>query len=139
MTYVSAIEHSAETEFLDLVDDTTESVDDVGSVWRLLIVDDEPDVHRATTFALNGLSILGRPLEFLHAYSAEQATAMLREERDIAVVLLDVVMEREDAGLALVKVIRLDLKLTDVRIILRTGPPDAGPHGKSRNRRSPAS
>ncbi len=127
MTYVSAIEHSAESEFLDLVDDTTESVDDVGSVWRLLIVDDEPDVHRATTFALNGLSILGRPLEFLHAYSAEQATAMLREERDIAVVLLDVVMEREDAGLALVKVIRLDLKLTDVRIILRTGQPGYAP------------
>ena len=127
MTYVNAFEHSAETDFLDLVDDSRASVVEVGSVWRLLIVDDEPDVHRATTFALNGLSIFGRSLEFLHAYSAEQATSILREERDIAVVLLDVVMEREDAGLALVKVIRQDLKLTDLRIILRTGQPGYAP------------
>lgn len=127
MTSVKAFEHSDESEFLDLVDDPTPSTCGVGSVWRLLIVDDEPDVHRATTFALNGLSIFGRALEFLHAYSAEQAIAILRDERDIAVVLLDVVMEREDAGLALVKVIRRDLNLNDVRIILRTGQPGYAP------------
>ena len=79
MTYVNAFEHSAETDFLDLVDDSRALVVPAGAVWRLLIVDAEPDVHRATTFALNGLSIFGRTLEFLHAYSAEQATAILRE------------------------------------------------------------
>jgi diguanylate cyclase len=127
MTSAKALEPSDESDFLDVVDDSAPSTCFAGSVWRLLIVDDEPDVHRATTFALNGLSIFGRTLEFLHAYSAEQAIAILREERDIAVVLLDVVMEREDAGLALVKVIRRDLNLNDVRIILRTGQPGYAP------------
>lgn len=91
------------------------------AAWRLLVVDDEPDVHHVTTFALNRVTILGRPLEFLHAYSAAQAAEILQREQDIAVVLLDVVMEREHAGLELVKVIRQELKLTELRIILRTG------------------
>jgi diguanylate cyclase len=97
------------------------------AVWRLLVVDDEPDVHRATTFALAGVKILGRPLQFLHAYSASEAEALLRQEDDVAVVLLDVVMEREDAGLALVKTIRQSLKLNELRIILRTGQPGYAP------------
>ncbi|OYT94116.1 MAG: hypothetical protein CFE43_00660 [Burkholderiales bacterium PBB3] len=92
-----------------------------------MVVDDEPDVHRATTFALTGVKILGRPLEFLHAYSALEAENLLKTERDVAVVLLDVVMEREDAGLALIKTIRQDLKLTELRIILRTGQPGYAP------------
>jgi diguanylate cyclase len=97
------------------------------AVWRLLVVDDEPDVHRATTFALAGVKILGRPLQFLHAYSASEAETLLRQEDDVAVVLLDVVMEREDAGLALVKTIRQSLKLNELRIILRTGQPGYAP------------
>lgn len=96
-------------------------------VWRLLVVDDEPDVHRATTFALAGVRILGRALQFLHAYSAAEASQILNVERDVAVVLLDVVMEREDAGLALVKTIRQDLRLNELRIILRTGQPGYAP------------
>ncbi len=96
-------------------------------VWRLLVVDDEPDVHRATTFALAGVRILGRALHFLHAYSAAEASQILNAERDVAVVLLDVVMEREDAGLALVKTIRQDLRLNELRIILRTGQPGYAP------------
>lgn len=96
-------------------------------IWRLMVIDDEPDVHRATTFALSGVKILGRKLEFVHAYSAQEATQLLCKEHDIAVVLLDVVMEREDAGLKLVKTIRQDFKLTEVRIILRTGQPGYAP------------
>jgi len=91
------------------------------------VIDDEPDVHRATTFALAGVKILGRPLQFLHAYSASEAAHLLKTERDVAVVLLDVVMEREDAGLALVKTIRQELRLTETRIILRTGQPGYAP------------
>ncbi len=106
-----------------------ESVDSATKqlVWRLMVVDDEPDVHRATTFALAGVKILGRPLQFLHAYSGAEATQMLQNEIDVAVVLLDVVMENENAGLALVKTIRQTLKLSDLRIILRTGQPGYAP------------
>ncbi|HET6719856.1 MAG TPA: EAL domain-containing protein [Rhodocyclaceae bacterium] len=95
--------------------------------WRLMIVDDDEDVHTATIFALDKVQILGRKLEFLHAYSGEEARAMLARERDVGVILLDVVMEREDAGLTLVRFIREELHLSEVRIILRTGQPGYAP------------
>ena len=116
-----------DTDTLHFLDDDEPAGTGRELVWRLMVVDDEPDVHRATTFALTGVKILGRPLEFLHAYSATEAEALLKTESDVAVVLLDVVMEREDAGLALIKTIRQDLKLTELRIILRTGQPGYAP------------
>ncbi len=116
-----------DTDTLHFLDDDEDAGTSKELVWRLMVVDDEPDVHRATTFALTGVKILGRPLEFLHAYSAAEAESMLKTEQDVAVVLLDVVMEREDAGLALIKTIRQDLKLTELRIILRTGQPGYAP------------
>jgi diguanylate cyclase (GGDEF)-like protein len=121
------LDQIADNDALQFLDD--DAVDDSAKalVWRLLVVDDEPDVHRATTFALSGVEILGRQLEFLHAYSASDAAAILAAQTDVAVVLLDVVMEREDAGLGLVKTIRKELKLTDLRIILRTGQPGYAP------------
>ncbi len=116
-----------DTDTLNFLEDESEASTAREMVWRVMVVDDEPDVHRATTFALSGIKILGRSLEFLHAYSAAEASAMLQSESDVAVVLLDVVMEREDAGLALVKTIRKDLGLTELRIILRTGQPGYAP------------
>ena len=98
-----------------------------GAVWRVMIVDDDEDVHTTTTFALGNLDMQHRPLEFLHAYSAAQARELLARESDIAVILLDVVMEEDDAGLHLVRHIRETLKLADVRIILRTGQPGYAP------------
>ncbi|QBI01781.1 EAL domain-containing response regulator [Pseudoduganella albidiflava] len=97
------------------------------SAWRVMIVDDDADVHSTTTFALGNLDMGGRPLEFVHAYSAAEARELLARERDIAVILLDVVMEQEHAGLHLVRHIRETLKLADVRIILRTGQPGYAP------------
>jgi diguanylate cyclase (GGDEF)-like protein len=120
-------ESSPGSDELNFVDDNGSDDDAKPLCWRLFIVDDEPDVHRATTFALNGVQILGRPIEFLHAYSAQEAIRVLKAETGIAIILLDVVMEREDAGLNLVKTILGDLKLLDVRIILRTGQPGYAP------------
>ncbi|MGK5019759.1 GGDEF/EAL domain-containing response regulator [Janthinobacterium sp. LB2P10] len=97
------------------------------SVWRVMIIDDDEDVHSTTTFALGNLEMQHRPLEFIHAYSAGQARELLEHECDIAVILLDVVMEQDDAGLHLVRYIRETLKMTDVRIILRTGQPGYAP------------
>jgi len=96
-------------------------------VWRVMIIDDDADVHTATTYALGNLEMQKRPLQFLHAYSAEEAREMLKNEQDIAVILLDVVMEQEDAGLQLVRHIRETLGLQEVRIILRTGQPGYAP------------
>ncbi|WP_028102562.1 GGDEF/EAL domain-containing response regulator [Pseudoduganella violaceinigra] len=97
------------------------------NVWRVMIIDDDEDVHSTTTFALGNLDMQHRPLEFVHAYSAAQAREMLKHEEEIAVILLDVVMEQDDAGLHLVRYIRETLKLADVRIILRTGQPGYAP------------
>ena len=96
-------------------------------LWRVLIVDDDADVHSATVFALSNTEMQDRTLEFLHAHSAAQARELLEKEHDIAVILLDVVMEQQDAGLQLVRYIRESLKLAEVRIILHTGQPGYAP------------
>jgi len=95
--------------------------------WRVMIVDDDPDVHSTTTFALSSLEVLGRPLHFVHAYSNQEAQRLLEQEGNLAVVLLDVVMEQADAGLQLVRHIRETLGMRNVRIILRTGQPGYAP------------
>ena len=122
--------HSNEDDLVFLDEpDAHESSADSGSQssWRIMIIDDDPDVHSATTFALGSLEIQNRPLSFLHAYSAAEAREILQHEKDIAIILLDVVMEHEDAGLQLVNYIRKTLGLSDVRIILRTGQPGYAP------------
>ena len=95
--------------------------------WRILIVDDEADVHEATRLALRDLVIEGGRLAFFHAYSAREAYEILAQDSEVAVILLDVVMESEDAGLRLVKQIRTDLGRQAIRIILRTGQPGYAP------------
>ncbi|OBS31447.1 hypothetical protein A9O67_01705 [Tepidimonas fonticaldi] len=102
--------------------------------WRVLVVDDDPDVHAATDFALADTWLLGRPVELLHAHSAQQARALLAHERDLAVILLDVVMETPDAGLGLVDHIRRDLGMTATRIVLRTGQPGYAPEHETLQR-----
>ena len=99
----------------------------VSARWKVAIVDDDEDVHRSTELSLANTEILGRPLAFLHARSAAEARALFAEERDIAVILLDVVMETQDAGLRLVDEIRHRFHMRDVRIILRTGQPGYAP------------
>lgn len=95
--------------------------------WRILVVDDDPEVHQATGFALAHLQIADRPLELLHAYSSAEALRLLAVEPDIAVVLLDVVMETPTAGLDIIARIRGELGLACTRIILRTGQPGYAP------------
>ncbi|MGB6008608.1 GGDEF/EAL domain-containing response regulator [Castellaniella sp.] len=96
-------------------------------VWRVLLVDDEPDVHAATRLALKGMDIEGRAIEFSHAYSAAQAIELLSQHDDFAVALVDVVMGSNDEGLQLVRRIREDLGNPVIRIILRTGQPGYAP------------
>lgn len=95
--------------------------------WQILVVDDDPDVHESTAYGLRSLEIEGRSLQLLHAHSAAGALDVLRSERDVAVILLDVVMETDNAGLVTVEAIRGELGLANVRIILRTGQPGQAP------------
>ncbi len=95
--------------------------------WRILIVDDEEDVHTLTHFALDDYVYQGKGLEFISANSAQEAKMILEQHLDIAVIFLDVVMESNDAGLQLVRYIRDTLQNHFVRIILRTGQPGHAP------------
>ncbi|MEP6510685.1 MAG: DUF3369 domain-containing protein [Dokdonella sp.] len=89
--------------------------------WKVLVADDEPEVHDVTRLVLGNFKFADRRLQFLSAYSAAQALQLLRENPDTAVLLLDVVMESEQAGLHLVRNIREELDNPFVRIVLRTG------------------
>jgi len=95
--------------------------------WKIAVIDDEPAVHEGTRYALADYQLHGQGLEILSAYSAVEGRRLMRSHPDVAVVLLDVIMESDTAGLELVEFIRGDLKNDTVRIILRTGQPGQAP------------
>lgn len=95
--------------------------------WTILIVDDDESVHVMTNLALRGLKFHNRPLEILSAYTKAEAQQILLEKDDIAMAMLDVVMEEEDTGLQLVRFIREELHNKKIRIVLRTGQPGQAP------------
>jgi CheY-like chemotaxis protein len=89
--------------------------------WPVLIVDDDPAIHAVTRLCLHGFSFQSRPLEYLSAHSAAEGRTIMAARPDIALVLLDVVMETDQAGLELARHIRKDLHNNTIRIVLRTG------------------
>lgn len=95
--------------------------------WRVLIVDDDADSHVVTRLALRNFSFEGRGLEWLSAHTAGEALKILESTPDIALILLDVVMEAPRAGLDLAHHIRRELGNRVVRIVLRTGEPGEAP------------
>ncbi|MGR3220088.1 MAG: ATP-binding response regulator [Candidatus Anammoxibacter sp.] len=95
--------------------------------WKIMIVDDEKDIHEVTKMALKYFSFNNRGLEFISAYSAKEAELMIEENPDICIMFVDVVMEATDAGLRFIKHVRETLKNSIVRIILRTGQPGVAP------------
>lgn len=95
--------------------------------WNVLVVDDEPDIHQVTRLALANIDFLGRPLNIISCYTGAEALEVLRQRNDIALILLDVVMESENAGLMVARIIREEIHNHKVRIILRTGQPGVAP------------
>jgi diguanylate cyclase (GGDEF)-like protein len=120
-----------QNDFVKVIDDSADrqgpQLSARGKPWQVLIVDDESEVHHATLFALSGLTVSGRGLEFLHAYSGKDAREVLARHGGVALILLDVVMETEDSGLKLVHFVRQDLGMSATRIVLRTGQPGYAP------------
>jgi PAS domain S-box-containing protein len=98
-----------------------------GQPWKVLVVDDDPEIHHVTRIVLDGMTFHGRPVRLLTASSAAEARVVLAANRDVAVLFLDVVMETEDAGLALVPHLREVLGMRAMRIVLRTGQPGQAP------------
>lgn len=97
------------------------------SHWKVMIVDDEPEVHNVTKMVLSDFQFAGRGLDFISAYSGQEAREALSKNPDVAMILLDVVMETEDAGLRFAQYIREEAENRLVRIVLRTGQPGMAP------------
>ncbi|MDT9294404.1 MAG: PAS domain S-box protein [Arthrospira platensis PCC 7345] len=122
-------------EILTIIEDEEEGsvlspiIDDVDlrKPWKIMLVDDDQEVHQATRMVLKTLTFEQRPLTFISAYSAGEAQGAIAANPDTAVLLLDVVMETNNAGLDLVKYIRKNLNNSWVRIILKTGYPGEAP------------
>ncbi len=115
---------------LDLLFKAEEATKDVvqkKGAWKIIISDDDYEVHAVTHLALGDYSFEGRPLQFLSAYNGRETLELVRNNPDTAVLLLDVVMEEEDTGLKVVEGIRNELGNQFLRIILRTGQPGQAP------------
>jgi len=104
------------------------------NTWKILIADDEPEVHTITKTVLSNFEFENSHLEFISTYSGEETIRVLKENPDVAIILLDVVMETDDAGLVVAKTIRDELHNHLVRIILRTGQPGSAPEKDVINR-----
>lgn len=91
--------------------------------WKVLLVDDEDDMHAVLHMALKDMEVEGYPLELLDARSADEAKKILAQHPDISLILLDVVMETEMAGLELVTHVRQEICNRMVQIVLVTGQP----------------
>ncbi len=98
--------------------------------FKLLIVDDENEIHVMTRLVLSDYVYNGATLEFLSAYSAKEAKQLIKDHPDAACMLLDVVMETNEAGLEVARFIREEIKNDKLRIILRTGQPGKAPEKK---------
>ncbi len=97
------------------------------SSWKILLVDDEPEIHAVTKLVVGDLTFEAKPLQLLNAMSGKEAQKILQQEPDIAVALIDVVMETENAGLQLISYIRNELNNQRIRLIIRTGQPGVAP------------
>lgn len=99
-----------------------------GNPWNILIVDDEPSVHEMTRLVLKNFIYNNKGLDFTSAYSGKEAIEQLTQyPNQFAIVLLDVIMESDDAGLIVAQKIREELLNDEIRIILRTGQPGMFP------------
>ncbi|WP_207671256.1 DUF3369 domain-containing protein [Paenibacillus cymbidii] len=119
-----------EEEYMFFGDDDADrapSLADAIGCWKIIIADDDPEVHQVTKLVLSDFEFDGKKLVFHSALTAAEAEQLLVEHPDTALILLDVVMEEEDSGLKLVKYIREQLKNNAIRIILRTGQPGQAP------------
>ncbi|MFI8829329.1 ATP-binding protein [Streptomyces sp. NPDC053431] len=97
-----------------------------GPEWRILVVDDDMDVHSVTQLVLKNKKWRNQPFRLRSAYSQAEATEILREDPNFHVALVDVVMEKEDSGLELCRLIR-ETCPRSTRIVLRTGQPGTVP------------
>lgn len=95
--------------------------------WSILIVDDESIIHDVLSMNLRDMQFDGKGVNLISTFSATEAKNIISINPHIAVVILDVMMEKDDAGLDLVRYIREVHNNADIRILLHTGQPGIAP------------
>ncbi|MEM5497583.1 EAL domain-containing protein [Paraglaciecola mesophila] len=115
-------------ELIFLSEENTADNTEFAGSWNILVVDDDEEIHSVTRLALSDLVLNDRNLTFYHAYSKAEALEVIQSlGSTLAIILLDVVMETDDAGLQVAQTMRNEFRLTEPRIILRTGQPGYAP------------
>ena len=115
-------------ELIFLSEDSHTKTPDIIGVWNVLVVDDDEEIHSVTRLALSDLVVNDKTLHFIHAYSGAEALKIIADMgSSIAIILLDVVMEADDAGLTVARIMREEMRIMEPRIILRTGQPGYAP------------
>jgi putative nucleotidyltransferase with HDIG domain len=98
--------------------------------WCILLVDDDAEVHAVTRLALKGFEFQGAELELLSAHSGQAGREVFHSRDDIALAIVDVVMETDHAGLDLVHYVRNTLENHRTRLVMRTGQPGQAPEDR---------
>ncbi|MDC8832328.1 EAL domain-containing protein [Alteromonas gilva] len=99
--------------------------------WKVLSVEDDSAYQDVLGLALQDLQYQERGIELLKANSAAAAASILSARDDISLILLDVVMETDDAGLFLIETIRNVIGNSIIRIVMLTGQPGVMPRNEA--------
>jgi CheY-like chemotaxis protein len=103
--------------------------------FNVLIVDDDPDVLAVSKLAMRGFDVFDLPVRLHTAASKAEAIDLIQRELstpaypsgNLAVVIIDVVMETDTAGLELCDYIRNTLHNRFAQLYIRTGQPGVAP------------
>lgn len=118
-------------DLLVFAPESDEAADDISlppaHPWKILIVDDDEEIHNVSRLVLDSLVFEGRPLALFYARSGAEGKELAEAHADAALMLLDVVMETDNAGLDVVRHVRDTLDNRFLRIVLRTGQPGQAP------------
>ncbi|MEI8157287.1 MAG: DUF3369 domain-containing protein [Burkholderiales bacterium] len=98
--------------------------------WCILLVDDDAEVHAVTRLALKGFEFQGSQLELISANTGLAGREVFQTRDDIALAIVDVVMETDHAGLDLVHYVRNTLGNHRTRLVMRTGQPGQAPEDR---------
>src|SRR5919202_5885031 len=110
--------------------------------YNVLIVDDDPDVLTVSKLAMRGFKPLHLPIQLYTATSKAEAIELIQRDLsipaglgvDLAVAIIDVVMETDTAGLELCNYIRNTLHNRTTQLYIRTGQPGVAPEREVINR-----
>ena len=103
-------EPNLEDDRLIFVDSVPNETVDKINTWKVMLVDDKAEAHQVARLALQKFKFEDKPLQFISAYSADEAQQLIEAHPDTALILLDIVMPLENGLAVLKQIIHLNIK-----------------------------